>query len=93
VNQIRALVPWPTAFTVDGANPLQILKASPGERSAAPSKPGTILEISGDGFMRIQTGDGSVCVSRVKPAGRKEMSGSEYACGRRIQTGYCLGNG
>lgn len=87
-NLIRGLLPWPTAYTCAGTDQIQILKASVKDRSAEGLAPGTVAAITKQGVLRIQTGKGILDIERVQPAGRKEMSGADFARGRRLQPGF-----
>ncbi|MBN1688151.1 MAG: methionyl-tRNA formyltransferase [Candidatus Omnitrophica bacterium] len=90
-RQIRGLVPWPRAYTFDQKKQILILKARCGNKTESAGKPGEIKEISKDGFIRVQTGKGHLLIDRLRPEGRKEMSGADYANGKRLTAGYCLG--
>lgn len=52
--------------------------------------PGTVLE-SGDFGIRVRTGDGSVVLAEVQPAGRKALAAAEFAKGARLAPGTVLG--
>lgn len=73
-RQVRAYQPWPGTFfeTVEGR--VVIWRARAGDGDGAP---GTIL----DG-PRIATGDGSLELLEVQPAGGRRMSGEELVRGR-----------
>jgi methionyl-tRNA formyltransferase len=88
-NQIRGLLPWPTAFTYFQKEPLQILKSS----ISGPDSnylPGHISAITKED-LRIETADGALNLLRVKPAGKKEMTGGDFARGKRLQIGMAVG--
>ncbi|WEK52849.1 MAG: methionyl-tRNA formyltransferase [Candidatus Cohnella colombiensis] len=51
---------------------------------------GAILESGADGI-RVRTGDGSIMLTVVQPAGRKPLSAAEYARGARLAAGHMLG--
>ncbi len=92
-NRVRGLVPFSGGFTTwDGevfkvwsvANPSQSVKgASSGQA------PGTVLELSSDGI-EVKTGDGSVLLTRVQPAGKKAMDASEFIRGGVMKKGTVL---
>ena len=52
--------------------------------------PGEVAELTGEGFA-VWAGEGRVLVLRVHPAGRREMTASEYAQGYRLTRGEHLG--
>lgn len=87
VNQVRGLKPWPTAYTHFDDSMLQILKASAEERMTANGKPGELLEVT-KSAVRIQTGKGVLKAEIVLPAGKKNMSGADFARGKRLSPGF-----
>ncbi len=68
-RQIRAMNPWPGAFTTLGQTPVKIWKAE-----LAPA-PGPGVYPTGDGFLRIL---------ELQPAGGKPMSFEAFARGHRL---------
>lgn len=87
-NRIRGLLPWPTAYTYLGKDQIQILKASLKDRSTVQCAPGAVVAIEKQGVLRVQTGKGILNIEKVRPAGRKEMSGADLARGRRLEPGF-----
>jgi len=90
-NRVRGLVPWPCAHTFFYGESLQVLKAK-AEDLKADGEPGEILEIDKRGFLKVRAGKGALWVERVKPSGKREMSGLEFANGRRIHAGMHFGS-
>ncbi len=74
---VRALVPWPIAETVFMNEVLKIHRAHPLVATAS-AVPGTVLAIGVDGI-HVATGDGVICLSQVQMAGRKVVTGNEFA--------------
>jgi methionyl-tRNA formyltransferase len=98
-NQIRAMQPWPTAYTYchrQGHSPTRLLvqKASWKENTGAePLPPGAIVlgPESGSRFW-VAAGQGSMVeIIELQPAGKKRMSAMEFLRGHRFQTGDRLG--
>ena len=88
VDFIRAMDPWPSAYTWHRGQLLKIWKADVVPRAGAP---GTVVEVRrGQGFV-VGTGDGGLLVLEVQPEGRRRMSADEYARGARLQIGELLG--
>lgn len=85
-NQIRGLVPWPTASFVWEGESVQILKGSLQNSNGFTAVPGCVLAVS-QHAIHVQTGKGILSLDQVQPAGRKEMTGGDYARGRRINPG------
>ncbi|MBN2983494.1 MULTISPECIES: methionyl-tRNA formyltransferase [Cohnella] len=96
-NQVRGLHPMAGAFTFLNGEVFKVWGCrAPGETDArlaaewAEAKPGTVLEAGADGI-RVRTGDGSVVLTQVQPAGKKALPAAEYARGARIAPGTALG--
>jgi methionyl-tRNA formyltransferase len=87
-NQVRALVPWPHAWThIDGSRVLVIGTAA--EDDAGSGAPGEVLESSG-GVLRVAAGRGVVRVLRLQPEGRRAMSAREFLAGHPLKRGARL---
>ncbi len=89
---IRALDPWPSAYTYRGSRMLKIWKASverPDE-AVENAMPGAIAEITGDALY-IATGDGYLKVTEIQMEGKKRMSVHDFLLGVQIQKGEVLG--
>jgi methionyl-tRNA formyltransferase len=78
-NHIRGLYPFPTANIILGDTECKILEAYIGDKKSNFS-PGTIVDITKDAI-GITTRDNVVYITRLKPAGKKEMSASDYING------------
>ncbi len=79
-RRVRAMWPWPRAWTTVEGTPLQIHRASVVEESPADA-PGTALHV--DGALVVACGSGALRLDVVQPAGRSAMSGAAFAAGRR----------
>ena len=96
-NLVRAMDPWPSAYTHRGAGLLKIWRARPeeAEAPAAPvqgEEPGTVLAVTEEGIL-AQTGEGALRVLEVQPEGGRRMAAGAYARGHRVQTGERWGAG
>lgn len=87
---VRGVTPWPGARTAmpDGTD-LTVTRALPIEPPRAPGPPGAVLGIP-DCFA-VACGEGALRLERVKPAGKKSMSGAEFLRGARLEPGTVLG--
>jgi methionyl-tRNA formyltransferase len=99
-NLIRAVRPWPRAYTfwhrkdapplrlnIDRARAASAARATE-EPSATPA-PGTILQA--DQHLIVATGDGALDLLELQPAGKRAMPASEFLRGNRIGVGDRLG--
>lgn len=85
LRRIRAFTPHPGAHVELPGGRLQITSASYG--GDAHAAPGTVLGVEAANGIRIATAGGSIWLRRVKPSGRREMTGFEYANGARLKPG------
>ncbi len=92
-RRIRALVPEPGARTRFRGEALKILRSRPseiGDMLSAIPQPGEV-RVHGDGVVRVGTGEGSLDLLEVAPAGRRRMDAAAWARGARIEPGERLG--
>ena len=80
-RRIRAMTPWPGGFVARPEGPLKVFDATP---SDGDGEPGTILSVKP---LRIACGAGALTLDRVQAAGRRPVSGSDYANGARLTIG------
>jgi methionyl-tRNA formyltransferase len=92
VNRVRAMAPEPAAVTAFRGHPLKVLQAavSPAGGAERPSGPGAIVGARGDG-VAVGTGEGTVVLLDVVPAGRSRMSAAEWMRGARPAAGERFG--
>ena len=98
-NQVRAFVPWPKTYTFwqrpDG-EPLRLIldkvhvDTSPGADASPESLPGAVLEAIGERLV-IATGEGSLAIDRVQPAGKRALSAGEFLRGYGVRPGERFG--
>lgn len=89
-NHIRALNPWPVAFTtVNG----QVLKIWRSEKVSGQKieVPGTIINIESDGFS-VSTGNKTaIKIIELQPSGKTKMMSEQFLRGSKISIGTKLG--
>ena len=97
-NQIRGLVPFSGAFTMwdeqvfkvwAAANPDQMTHETSAVSNAGQSEPGTVLQLNKSGI-EIKTGNGSLWLTEVQPAGKKVMQAADFARGGTLKPGMVL---
>ncbi len=87
---IRAMTPWPGAFTEwDGKN-LKILAARPQPDRSLDVEPGTVALV--DSELLVQTGAGSLALDEVQLAGKKAVDAEAFLRGRPHFAGALLGS-
>lgn len=95
VNRFRALSPRPGAYFLFGGQRVKITGARvwdggterPRSFRLEDAGPGTVLGRDADSLAIAAGGATAIILSRVKPAGRREISGADFANGRRLSAG------
>ncbi len=97
-NHIRAMQPWPTAYTYwhrTGQPPLRLLVFKAISRMASAAEqgaPGTVLVPADLSHMCIVAGDGQVVeIEELQPAAKRRMPAADFLRGRKTQAGDRLG--
>jgi methionyl-tRNA formyltransferase len=93
-NRVRGLNPWPVAYTTWNGEVLKVweaaLSADASNGPIAETAPGTVLALDDRGIT-VRTGDGSILLTVVQPAGKKAMPAGELVKGGRMTVGTRLG--
>ena len=88
-NQIRGLNPTPNAYTYRDDTVFKVISAEANNGKVV-AEPGTIVEINKDQLV-VATGDGSISLFEVQPAGKKAMTIAQFLQGTRLQKGDRFG--
>jgi methionyl-tRNA formyltransferase len=91
-NQVRAMEPWPRTFTHwlrANAPPVRLIveqaeAVEVGSSGAAPA--GIVLTAAGNKLI-VATGEGSLSIVRVQPAGKRSLTTEEFLRGYPVQVG------
>jgi methionyl-tRNA formyltransferase len=90
-NRVRAMVPWPGAFTYLPASPqrhlLKIWEAEPVDQSGPP---GRVLSAGSDGIW-VGCGTGALRILSLQREGGKRLSAQAFLAGHPLQPGQLLG--
>jgi methionyl-tRNA formyltransferase len=88
-RHIRAMSPWPGAFTHLHGERIAILQARPLAADAPPdAPPGTIVKA--EEGLAVVTGQGLLLLEQIQPAGKRPMSPDAYVCGHPDCVGVVL---
>jgi methionyl-tRNA formyltransferase len=99
-NHVRAMQPWPTAYTFlhrEGQPPLRVIvyraTARPGLRPDASAGPGLVVNDPGiSDSLLVTAGEGGVVeVAELQPAGKRRLSAVEFLRGYRPRPGDRFG--
>lgn len=92
VNRVRAVTPWPGAFTTQGEKILKIWKAREDETSTG-VKAGTVIRAGGSGIA-VAAGDGrAVLLTELQLSGKRRVPAGAFILGTKIAEGDMLGGG
>jgi methionyl-tRNA formyltransferase len=94
-NQVRAMQPWPTAYTYlrrAGQPQLRVIvsrvRVAEGSASAVP---GSTLGAADSARLIVAAGNGVVEVLELQPAGKRRMTGAEFLRGYPLRAGDRFG--
>ena len=89
-NQIRGMNPWPVAHTLLNAQRFKIYEV---ELCEGNGNPGEVIGLSKKELV-VATGEDALSLKVVQPAGKPNMSITEFLNGavRQLQVGYRYGN-
>ncbi len=88
-RHIRAMTPWPGAFTEWDGRLLKILSAQVMVDPLPPGEPGEVV-MAGDTAV-IRTREGGICPEKLQSAGKRAMSAADFLRGRPEFIGSKLG--
>jgi len=86
---VRGLNPWPSAFTRWNGKMLKIWEAKvlPNLETKAPC--GSVISASDEG-LKIQTGNGVLCVTSLQLEGKKRMDTAAFLRGYQVESGFIM---
>lgn len=85
---VRALNPWPSAYTYLGGRMLKVWRAAAAEDIKG--TPGTVAGVTKDS-VRVICGEGSLILEELQLEGKKRMTAHDFLLGCRMSTGEKLG--
>lgn len=88
VNQIKALIPWPGAFSSYNGKLLKIWKASFRENPRA--SPGEISRVNRDAIV-VGCGQGELVITELQMENGKRLSARDFICGHKLKAGAVIG--
>ncbi len=90
---IRAMVPWPGAFTEWQGRPLKVWSASPvpGAGTALGAGAGAVVRLAPEAIV-VMTGEGALALRELQLPGRRRMRVKEFLVGHPIRVGETFGS-
>jgi methionyl-tRNA formyltransferase len=86
-DRVRAVDPWPGAFTTLAGEPLKLWSARIDSGSGAP---GTVIDADRDGLI-VACGEGAVALGELQLPGKRRMPAAALLAGHPIPRGTLLG--
>lgn len=86
-NHIRGMYPFPVSYTTLKGEVLKICESKIGDKKKGEA--GEIISINNDSF-GVMCSDREILITRVKPAGKKEMSSKDFINGKKNLMGEKL---
>ena len=91
-RRIRAMRPWPGAYTDWRGEPMKIWSAEVGAESVPPgARPGEVVAVSPEA-LAVATGHGILMIEELQLAGRRYMRVRDFLAGHPITVGERLGS-
>ena len=84
-RQIRAVTPWPGAFTFFGDKRVRIHRAIPLHEMAESSEAGTVVGVGG--AIDVACGQGAIRLMELQTEGKTRQTANEWARGARLTVG------
>jgi len=88
-NRIRALIPWPMAYTYYRGKTVKIWQAElfPLSLEAKPQLPGRLEQIVKDSGFVVATGSANLLITEIQPEGGKRMKATDFVNGHHLKAG------
>ena len=88
-NRVRALVPWPVAFSYFSDKYVKIYHSAADDKLNISDDitPGTIVDVSKENGIGIKCGKGVLYLIEIQMEGKKRMKAFDWANGRHLQKG------
>ena len=95
-NHIRAMTPWPSAYTFlqgkrEGGLRVTMLEAHVVGSPSGGAPPGEVIAVE-NGQIVVAAGEEAVCVDRLMAAGGRAMGAADFIRGRRAEKGDKFGS-
>jgi len=92
-RMVRAYIPWPKAFTTWAGERLNILEATPVDRSATDgeARPGRVLRVDTENGVLVETGNGLLALRKLQLQSRKPLEWRSFLNGVDGFLGAVLG--
>jgi methionyl-tRNA formyltransferase len=83
-RHIRAMTPWPSAYTYHRGRRVQVDDAAVAPAAPERAAPGTVISVDP---LVVACGEGALEIRRLRPEGRRAMSPAEFRAGNTLEPG------
>lgn len=83
-REIRAYLGWPGSWTKLAELDVAITSAHAVPTNHPDSKPGDVEGLTDVGVIMVECGQGNLCIQKLKPAGKREMTAKEFLAGHKL---------
>lgn len=83
-REIRAYLGWPGSHTTIAGKDVILTKAYSVPVSHPEFQPGHIEPVPEAGIITVECGGGYLCIEKLKPAGKREMTAAEFLAGNQL---------
>ena len=83
-RHIRAMTPWPSAYTFHRGRRVQVDSATVAPSTANRAAPGTVISVDP---LVVACGEGALEIRSLRPEGRRAMSPTEFRAGNPLEKG------
>jgi methionyl-tRNA formyltransferase len=93
-NQVRAMQPWPTAYSFlhrTGQPPVRLIIMRTRVAASAGLQPGVVRTDSTLKQLFVECGEGVVEITELQPAGKRRMAAAEFLRGNTLPAGARMG--
>lgn len=87
-DKVRALIPWPSAYTHFRGKTLKILKTEVLDDGIVKGASGEIIDIIKHKGIVVRTGEGNLMIQYVQIEAKKPFDTDAFLCGHKIPIGY-----
>ncbi len=91
-NKVRALLPWPSAYTHYKDKILKILKTEVVESNGNKGAAGEVVDIIKHKGIVVSTGEGNLLIQYVQIEAKKPFDTDAFLCGHKVPLGYVFGS-
>jgi methionyl-tRNA formyltransferase len=89
-NRFRAYDPWPGTFTFCQGKRLGLVELTPDAKAKSPLAPGGVVFDKKHHALEVGAGDGVVRITKLKPAGGKEVPAAAFWNGLKERSGVAF---